>query len=59
MPNKPRTIQKLKANIREEVRALGPEILRKVMENALERKSTSDRSKKWSPFGRYYLQNIM
>lgn len=35
--NKPRTIQQLKANIREEVRALGPEILRKVMENALER----------------------
>lgn len=35
--NKPRTIQQLKANIREEVGALGPEILRKVMENALER----------------------
>ena len=27
--NKPRTIQKFKANIREEVTALGPEILRK------------------------------
>ena len=35
--NKPRTIQKLKTNIREEMRVLGPEILRKVMENALER----------------------
>ena len=35
--NKSRTIQELKANIRKEVRALRPEILRKVMENALER----------------------
>ena len=35
--NKPRTIQELKTNMREEVRALGPEIRRKVMENALER----------------------
>ena len=33
----PRTIQELKANIREEMRALGPEILRKVIENTLER----------------------
>ena len=32
----PRTIQELKANIREEVKALKPEILRKVMENVLE-----------------------
>ena len=35
--NKPSTIQQLKANIREEMSALGPEILTKVMENALER----------------------
>ena len=35
--NKTRTIQELKVNILEEVRASGPEILRKVMENALER----------------------
>ena len=35
--NNPRTIQELKVNIQEEVRVLGPEILRKVMENALER----------------------
>ena len=35
--NKPTTIQEFKAENREEVRALGPEILRKVMENALAR----------------------
>ena len=35
--NKPRTIQELKAIIQEEVRALGPEILRTVVENALEK----------------------
>ena len=51
--NKPRTIQKFKANMGE-VRALGPEILRKVVENAL-----SGRSTQWAPFERYYLQNIM
>ena len=37
--NNPRTIQELKANIRE-VRALGPEILRKVVENAVSGRST-------------------
>ena len=36
-PNKLRIFQELTENIREEVRVLGPEFLRKVMENALER----------------------
>lgn len=35
--NKPRTIQELKENIRAEIRRLGPETLRTVMENAVER----------------------
>ena len=35
--NKPRSTRELKMNIREEVGALGPEILRKVIESALER----------------------
>lgn len=35
--NKPQTIAQLKNNIRDEIRATTPEILRKVMENALER----------------------
>ena len=35
--NKPRTNEEFNVNIREEVRALGPEILRKVIESAPER----------------------
>lgn len=35
--NKPRTIQQLKANIRDEIQLLGPDILTRVTENALER----------------------
>ena len=35
--NKPRTIQQLKDNIREEIQALELEMLRSVMENAVER----------------------
>ena len=35
--NKPQTLQQLKNNIRAEIRALEPETLRGVMENALER----------------------
>ena len=35
--NKSRTIQEFKVNFREEVKALGPETLRKVMKNGLER----------------------
>lgn len=35
--NKPQTIPQLKNNIRDEIRAITPEILRKVMENVLER----------------------
>ena len=35
--NKPRTIQQLKDNIREEIQALEPDMLRSVMENAVER----------------------
>lgn len=35
--NKPIIIQQFKFNIREEVRAIGPETLRKFMVNALER----------------------
>ncbi|XP_023311192.1 uncharacterized protein LOC111692289 [Anoplophora glabripennis] len=35
--NKPRTIQQLKNNIRDEINNITPEVLRKVMENVLER----------------------
>jgi len=35
--NKPKTLQQLKENIRAEIRALGPDILTRVMENVLER----------------------
>ena len=35
--NKPRTIQELKANIRQEILSLQPQMLRSVMENSLER----------------------
>ena len=35
--NKPQTLQQLKNNIRAEIRALEPETLRGVMENALKR----------------------
>lgn len=35
--NKPRTIQQLKANIQEEIHAIQPQILRTVMENAVQR----------------------
>ena len=35
--NKPRTIQQLKDNIREEIQALEPDMLRSVMENTIER----------------------
>ena len=35
--NKPATIEILKENIRNEIAALGPEILEKVMDNAIER----------------------
>ena len=35
--NKPRTIQQLKANIQEEIHSIQPQMLRTVMENALQR----------------------
>lgn len=35
--NKPRTIEELKTNIRDEINNITPEVLRKVMENVLER----------------------
>ena len=35
--NKPRTIKELKANIRQEILSLQPQMLRSVMENSLER----------------------
>ena len=35
--NKPRTIEQLKSNIRDEINNITPEVLRKVMENVLER----------------------
>ena len=35
--NKPRTIQELKANIRQEILSIQPQMLRSVMENSLER----------------------
>lgn len=35
--NRPRTIQQLKANIRQEILSLQPQMLRSVMENSLER----------------------
>ncbi|KOC69125.1 hypothetical protein WH47_07576, partial [Habropoda laboriosa] len=34
--NKPRTVEELKENIRAEIRRLGPETLRTVMENVVE-----------------------
>ena len=51
--NKPRTIQELKENIREEVRALAPEILRKVMESALERAHQAEAN------NRHHLKDII
>ena len=51
--NKPRTIQEPKANIRQEILSLQPQMLRSVMENSLERAQVCEAE------NRGYLRNII